>query len=349
MGDKEKKTELSELGEFGLISHLTGDIKIKHKETMKGVGDDAAILDYRNKLVVATSDILMEGIHFNLVYSPLKHLGYKAVTVNLSDIFAMNGYPMQVIISIAISSKFSLEQIDELYDGIKLACEKYGVDIAGGDTTTSLTGMAISITALGEISKEEIVYRNGARENDIICVSGDLGASYLGLQILEREKKLFLDDPGIRPGLEGYEYVLERQLKPEARKEVIDVLREKKVLPTAMIDISDGLSSEINHICSQSEKGCKLFAGHIPFHKETEEVGEELKIEPLTAALDGGEDYELLFTVSQEDFEKLQDVPFIKPIGHITAKGSGLNLVTPDGSIIQLSSKGWNPLGKNPG
>lgn len=346
MKNKEKRTELSELGEFGLIDHLTKDLRTRHRETLKGVGDDAAILNYGNKLVVATSDLLMEGIHFDLMYTPLKHLGYKAVTVNLSDVYAMNGHPRQIIISIALSAKFSLEQVEELYRGIRLACDRYNVDIAGGDTTSSMTGLAINITALGEVAEGSVVYRSGAVKNDIICVSGSLGGSYMGLQVLEREKKIFMEDPEVKPELKGYDYVLERQLKPEARKDIIELLAEKEVLPTAMIDISDGLSSEINHICTNSGKGCRLFAEHIPFDNETVEVAGEMKIEPLMAALNGGEDYELLFTVRPDDYKKISNVPVIKAIGHITPPEEGLNLVSPDGSVIKLSSGGWNSMGR---
>ncbi len=346
MVKKEKRTELSELGEFGLINHLTKDIKARHKETVTGVGDDAAILDYGGKHIVVTSDLLMEGIHFDLMYFPLKHLGYKAVTVNLSDIYAMNGHARQIIISIALSAKFSLEQVEEIYRGIKLACEKYDVDIAGGDTTSSMTGMAINITALGEVVPGSAVYRSGAANNDIICVSGNLGASYMGLQILEREKKIFIDNPEVKPELEGYDYVLERQLKPEARKDIVELLAAREIVPTSMIDISDGLSSEINHICTNSEAGCRLFTGHIPIDRETEKVAGEMKIEPLMAALNGGEDYELLFTVRPDDYKKIEDIPQIKAIGHITPVSDGLNLVSPEGSIIKLRSGGWNAMGK---
>lgn len=339
---KDKKKDIKELGEFGLIKHLTENIKTYNPGTIKGVGDDAAVLDYGEKLVVATSDILMEGIHFNLMYTPMKHLGYKSVVSNLSDIYAMNAIPKQIIVSIAISGKLELWQVENLYDGIKLACDNYRVDLVGGDTSTSLTGMAISITALGEGEKGRIVYRNGARKNDLICVSGDLGAAYLGLQLLEREKKIFLENPDAQPELTGYDYPLQRQLKPEPRADIIDVFREKNLIPSAMIDISDGLSSEILHICQDSGTGCKLFAEHIPIDPETEALAEEFNITALVAALNGGEDYELLFTVSPEEYVKIKDIAKIKPVGHITDKENGCNLITPDGTFIPLKAQGWN-------
>jgi thiamine-monophosphate kinase len=310
--------KIEELGEFGLIDHLTKKIRIKNPQTVRGIGDDAAVLDYGDKLVIASTDILMEGIHFNLMYTPMKHLGYKAVVANLSDIYAMNATPRQILVSLAFSSKLSLTQVENLYEGIKLACENYGVDLAGGDTSTSLTGMALSITALGEGERDRIVYRSGAMKNDIICVTGDLGAAYLGLQLLEREKKLFLNNPDMQPELEGYDYPLRRQLKPEPRGDITAFFRERNILPTAMIDISDGLSSEILHICRESGKGCRLFAEHIPFTSETEQLAAEFNLTPLVAALNGGEDYELLFTIPAGEFVKVQDHDNIKAIGHIT-------------------------------
>lgn len=341
MTEKNNKN-LEELGEFGLIRHLTGDIRIKNPSTLKGVGDDAAVLDYRDKLVIITSDMLMEGIHFNLMYTPLKHLGYKAVVANLSDIYAMNALPRQIIVSLAFSAKFKLSQIDELYAGIKLACENYGVDLAGGDTSSSLTGMAISITAVGEGEKGRLVYRSGAGKNDLICVSGDLGAAYLGLQLLEREKRVFMENPEIQPELEGYDYLLKRQLKPEPRADIIEFFSENNVTPSAMIDISDGLSSEILHICHESNTGCKLFAEHIPVDPETEKMAAEFNITPIVAALNGGEDYELLFTIPPGEFVKLKDNKSVKTIGHITGKDAGCNLITPDGTFIPLKAQGWN-------
>ena len=342
----EKKKTIEDLGEFGLIRHLTKDIRLKNPGTLKGVGDDAAVLDYGGKLVIVTSDILMEGIHFNLMYTPMKHLGYKAVVSNLSDLYAMNAVPRQIIVSLAFSSKLTLQQIENLYKGIKLACENYNVDLAGGDTSTSMTGMALSITALGEGEKGRLIYRSGAKKNDLICVTGDLGAAYLGLQLLEREKNIFLDNPDIQPELEGYDYLLQRQLKPEPRADIIDFFREYNVSPSAMIDISDGLSSDILHICNESQKGCKLFAEHIPVDPETEKLAAEFNITPLVAALNGGEDYELLFTVSPGEFVKVKDNKKIRAIGHITDKEDGCNLVTHDGTFIPLRAQGWNAYGR---
>lgn len=344
MRDNNKKIE--ELGEFGLIEHLTGDIKINNPETLKGIGDDAAVLKYDDRYIIATTDMLMEGIHFNLIYTPMKHLGYKAVVSNLSDIYAMNAIPKQILVSVAFSAKISLKQIENLYAGIKLACENYKVDLAGGDTSSSLTGMAISITALGEAEKGKTVYRSGAKKNDLICVSGDLGAAYLGLQLLEREKKIFLENPEVQPELTGYDYLLQRQLKPEARADVIELFRKSGVLPTSMIDISDGLSSEVLHICKESGTGCKLFAEHIPVDDETEKLAAEFNITPLVAALNGGEDYELLFTISPGEFVKIKDNKKIKTIGHITEKQNGCNLITPDGTFIPLKAQGWDAYGR---
>lgn len=342
----EKKKTIEDLGEFGLIRHLTKDIRLKNPGTLKGVGDDAAVLDYGGKLVIVTSDILMEGIHFNLMYTPMKHLGYKAVVSNLSDLYAMNAVPKQIIVSLAFSSKLTLQQIENLYKGIKLACENFNVDLAGGDTSTSMTGMAISITALGEGEKERLIYRSGAKKNDLICVTGDLGAAYLGLQLLEREKKIFMENPEVQPELEGYDYLLQRQLKPEPRADIIDFFREYNVSPSAMIDISDGLSSDILHICNESQKGCKLFAEHIPVDPETEKLAAEFNITPLVAALNGGEDYELLFTISPGEFVKVKDNKKIRTIGHMTDKEDGCNLVTHDGTFIPLKAQGWNAYGR---
>lgn len=294
--------EISSLGEFGLIRHLTAGLRIRNSSTVLGVGDDGAILDYGNKKVVISTDLLAEGVHFNLVYTPLKHLGYKAAVVNFSDIYAMNGQPRQLLVSLAISRRFTISMIDSLYDGLKLACDQYGVDLIGGDTTSSFTGLTISCTAIGEVG-EEVVYRSGAGLHDLICVSGDLGGAYLGLQLLERERKLFERDGQMQPVLEGYDYVLERQLKPEARRDIIGLLRELGIQPTAMIDISDGLSSELMHLCEQSALGCKVYADKIPIHPETQRVSGEFGLEPLIAALNGGEDYELLFTLPVSQFE----------------------------------------------
>ena len=342
----ERKKTIEDLGEFGLIRHLTKDIRLKNPGTLKGVGDDAAVLDYGGKLVIVTSDILMEGIHFNLMYTPMKHLGYKAVVSNLSDLYAMNAVPKQIIVSLAFSSKLTLQQIENLYKGIKLACENFNVDLAGGDTSTSMTGLAISITALGEGEKERLIYRSGAKKNDLVCVTGDLGAAYLGLQLLEREKKIFMENPEVQPELEGYDYLLQRQLKPEPRADIIAYFREYNVSPSAMIDISDGLSSDILHICKESNKGCKLFAEHIPIDPETEKLAAEFNITPLVAALNGGEDYELLFTLSPGEFVKVKDNKKIRTIGHITEKEDGCNLVTHDGTFIPLKAQGWNAYGR---
>ncbi|MGD9928663.1 MAG: thiamine-phosphate kinase [Mangrovibacterium sp.] len=347
MDNTKKATSLSTLGEFGLIEHVTHQIKLKNASTIKGVGDDAAVLDYADKQQVVTTDLLVEGIHFNLMYVPLKHLGYKAVMVNLSDVFAMNAQPKQITVSLAISSKFSVEAIDELYEGIYLACEKYDVDLIGGDTTSSVTGLVISVTALGEVEKGKAVYRSGARVNDLICVSGDLGGAYMGLQLLERENEVFKVNPNVQPQLEGYDYILERQLKPEARGDVTKALKTIGVLPTAMIDISDGLSSDLLHVCKASNVGCNIYEEKIPLDYQTKRFADELSINPLVAALNGGEDYELLFTIPLADHDKIKNDPDITIIGHITEKQEGANLVTALGSAIPLQAQGWNPLKEN--
>ena len=343
-GKGKKLTEVAELGEFGLIDQITKKVKIKHKNTLKGIGDDAAVIDYGKKCAVVTTDLLIEGIHFNLIYTPLKHLGYKAVVVNLSDVYAMNATPKQITVSLAISKKFAVDHIEEIYEGIELACEVYNVDLVGGDTSSSLTGLAISVTAIGEANKEDIVYRSTAQNTDIICVTGNLGAAYMGLQLLEREKEVFTANPGTQPKLEGYDYILQRQLKPEARKDIVDLLNEINVKPTAMIDISDGLSSELLHICKNSNVGCKIFQNKIPIDLSTEKMAEEFKMEPLISALNGGEDYELLFTVNVNDFEKIKDHALIHPIGHITDKKSEAVLISEAGQAIPLQAQGWNPL-----
>ncbi len=327
-----------------MIDHLTRKVRIKNKSTKKGVGDDAAVIYHGKDQIVVTSDILLEGIHFNLIYTPLKHLGYKAAVINFSDIYAMNADPTQLIISLGISGKFVVEDIDLIYEGLYLACDNYGVDLVGGDTSSSLTGLTISITVIGHASEKDIVSRDSARINDIICVTGDLGAAYLGLQLLEREKKIFAEVHGSQPDLGNYEYVLRRQLKPEPRADVIKKLKEEKVRPSSMIDISDGLSSEILHICKSSGLGCKIYYEKIPVDKETEKLAKEFQIDPITAALNGGEDYELVFTVSLEDFEKIKGIPFIHPIGHITEKSQGCNLITADGISVKLKAQGWNGL-----
>ena len=344
MDNTKKATSLSTLGEFGLIEHITNQIKLKNASTILGVGDDAAVLDYAGRQQVVTTDLLVEGIHFNLMYVPMKHLGYKSVMVNLSDVFAMNAQPKQITVSLAISSKFSVEAIDQLYEGIYLACEKYGVDLIGGDTTSSMTGLVISITALGEVEPGKAVCRSGAQVNDLICVSGDLGGAYLGLQLLERENEVFKGNPNVQPQLEGYDYILQRQLKPEARGDVARVLKTLGVTPNAMIDISDGLSSDLLHICKASKVGCNIYEDKIPLDYQTKRFAEELSINPLVAALNGGEDYELLFTVPLSDHDKIKNDPDITIIGHITEEKEGANLITALGGVIPLQAQGWNPL-----
>lgn len=336
--------EISDLGEFGLISLLTRDLKIKNKSTCKGVGDDAAVLEYGHSRVVISSDLLAEGVHFNLVYTPLKHLGYKAAVVNFSDIYAMNAQPRQLLVSLAISRKFTVSMIDSLFSGIRLACDQYGVDLVGGDTTSSYTGLTISCSAVGEAAEEELVYRNGAGKTDLICVSGDLGGAYMGLQLLERERKLFEKERVIEPALEGYDYVLERQLKPEARRDITALFRELGIQPTAMIDISDGLSSELMHICQNSDKGCRIFSDKIPVHPETERVAREFGMEPLIAALNGGEDYELLFTLPVKLFDKIGNRQEVTIIGHMVDASGGMKMITAQGEAIALEAQGWNAL-----
>lgn len=342
--NKAKGTEISSLGEFGLIKHLTKNIKIKNESTKVGIGDDAAVLDYQNKKAVVTTDLLVEGIHFDLMYTPLKHLGYKAISVNVSDVYAMNACPKQVTVSIAISKRFTVEALDEIYEGIKLACENYNVDLIGGDTTSSLTGMCISVTAIGEAEEEKIAYRNGAKVNDLICVSGNLGAAYAGLQLLEREKRVFEHNPNMQPDLSGHDYILERQLKPEARKDIFEQLQEANIIPTSMIDVSDGLSSELMHICEESKVGCQVYDEKIPVDFETHKMAEELNMNYSTFSLNGGEDYELLFTVSLDKFDEVEKLNDVKVIGHITEESKGQYLVTRDGTEIALQAQGWNPL-----
>lgn len=339
-----KKKDLQEIGEFGLIRLLTETIELKNKTTIKGVGDDAAVVSMGDLQTVLTTDLLTEGIHFDLIYTPLKHLGYKAVIVNLSDVYAMNAIPSQILVSIAVSSKFTTEMIEELYEGIHKACKFYGVDLIGGDTNSSLTGLTISITAVGAVPKERIVYRSGAKDKDLICVTGDLGAAYMGLQLLEREKRLFNKSNSIQPDLIGYDYILERQLKPEARKDIIQKLAENEIMPTAMIDISDGLSSEILHICDASDKGCRLYIDKIPVAEETRKMAVELSMEPVSISMNGGEDYELLFTVNLADYDKLVMIPGVHIIGHITPKKDGCYMVLPDGSLTEITALGWNSL-----
>lgn len=337
-----RSTRISELGEFGLINHLTNSFEIKHSTTIKGVGDDAAVLDFKDKQVVVTTDLLVENVHFDLSYMPLKHLGYKAAVVNISDVCAMNATATQLTISLAISNRFPLEAVEELYAGFKAACETYNVDLIGGDTTSSTKGMLISITALGIINAADVVYRNGAKPNDLLVVTGDLGASYLGLQVLEREKQVFLVNPNAQPDLTPYDYLVERHLKPEARKDVIGMLHELGVKPTSMIDISDGLSSEILHICMQSKVGCRLYEEKIPLDQQVISTCEEFDINSTTVALSGGEDYELLFTIAQTDFDKIKGNPSMTVIGYMTEASEGINLVTRANQFIEITAQGWN-------
>jgi thiamine-monophosphate kinase len=340
----ETRTSLSELGEFGLIKHLTQSFDIQQKSTIKGVGDDAAVLAIKDKNILVTTDLLVEGVHFDLSYMPLKHLGYKAVVVNVSDIYAMNGIATQITVSIAVSNRFPLEAVEELYAGIHLACKTYGVDLVGGDTTSSTKGLLISITAIGEAKNEDIVYRNTAKPNDLLVVTGDLGAAYLGLQVLEREKRVFEVDPNSQPDLTNYTYLIQKQLKPEARKDIVELFAALDVKPTAMIDISDGLSSEILHICTQSKVGCDLYEEKIPLDPQVIATCEEFDLNSTTIALSGGEDYELLFTISQNDFPKIKGNPHLTVIGHITDESNGVNLVTRAGQQIKLTAQGWNAL-----
>ncbi len=339
-----KRTEIATLGEFGLIKHLTQGMKMQNESTRYGVGDDCAVLHYPDKEVLVTTDMLMEGVHFDLVYTPLKHLGYKSAMVNISDIYAMNGTPRQMTVSVALSKRFCIEDMEEFYAGLKLACEAHHVDIIGGDTTSSLTGLAISITCIGEADRDRIVYRNGAHDTDLICVSGDLGAAYMGLQLLEREKSVFAGQKEVNPDFSGKEYLLERQLKPEARGDIIEKLRQAGIKPTAMMDISDGLSSELLHICSQSKVGCRVYEERIPLDYQTAVMAEELNMNVSTCALNGGEDYELLFTVPLADHERIAEIDDIHIIGHITKPELGTALITRDGQEFELKAQGWNPL-----
>lgn len=338
----QERTSLEQLGEFGLIDHLTKNFTLKHKSTLKGIGDDAAVLDFKNKKVVLSTDLLIENVHFDLSYMPLKHLGYKAVMVNLSDIYAMNATATQITVSLGVSNRFPLEALEELYEGIAHAAKKYNIDVVGGDTTSSKTGLLISITALGEANEKEITYRNGAKPNDLLVVSGDLGAAYMGLQVLEREKEVFKVNPNSQPDLEPYSYIVERQLKPEARKDIPELLKQLEVLPTAMIDISDGLSSEILHLCKNSSVGCNLFEDKIPLDPTVISTCEEFNIDSTTVALSGGEDYELLFTIDQADFLKIKGNPNLTVIGHMVDANDGANMITRGDTKIPLTAQGWN-------
>ena len=347
MFENKGRTEIENLGEFGLIDHLTKNFKLKNDSSMKGVGDDSAVLDFKGKKTLISTDLLLEGIHFDLAYTPFKHLGYKAVQVNLSDIYAMNGTATQVTVSIGISSKFPLEALEELYSGISIACEKYNIDLVGGDTSSSKQGLVISVTSLGYVEEDKICYRNGAGEGDLICVSGDLGGAYIGLQLLEREKAIFLENPQIQPDLEGKDYIVERQLKPESRKDIIEVLSEIKVKPTSMIDVSDGLASEILHICKQSDKGCKIYEEKIPIDPMTYDTARDFGIDPTVCALNGGEDYELLFTIAQSDYEKIRNNADISIIGHITEPSAGCNLISKSDIVHEIKAQGWNAFKKD--
>ncbi len=336
-----EKTDLSTLGEFGLIEHLTKNFTIKHQSTIKGIGDDAAVLDFGTKKTIVTTDLLVEGVHFDLSYMPLKHLGYKSVIVNLSDVYAMNAKATHITVSIAVSNRFPLEALEELYAGIETAAAIYGIDVIGGDTTSSTKGLLISVTAIGEVKTEKITYRNGAKPNDLLVVTGDIGAAYLGLQVLEREKEVFKVNPNNQPDLDAYTYIIERQLKPEARKDIVKLLEDLDVIPTSMIDISDGLSSEILHLCKASNVGCDLYENKLPLDPQVISTAEEFNMDSTTIALSGGEDYELLMTISQEDFPKIKANPNLTVIGFITEESLGAHLVTRAETKIPLQAQGW--------
>ena len=341
---EEKQTEIASLGEFGLIDRLTGDLKLVNSSSLRGVGDDCAVMEYRDTDVLVSTDLLVEGVHFDLTYVPLKHLGYKAAVVNFSDIYAMNGHPRQITVSLAISKRFTVEHIEALYSGIKLACEIYGVDLVGGDTTSSRAGLVISITCIGDAPKDRIVYRSGAKDTDVICVSGDLGAAYMGLQLLEREKVASAGQKDFQPMFDGKEYLIERQLKPEARRDIVEELEKAGIVPTSMMDISDGLSSELMHICKASGTGCRVYEDRIPIDYQTALMAEELNMNLVTAAMNGGEDYELLFTVPLHMHEQVSKLPGIKVIGNMTKPELGCCLVTRDGTEMPIRAQGWNPL-----
>lgn len=338
------RTSLADLGEFGLIDRLTKGFEIHNPSTLKGVGDDAAVMDFKNKRTVVSTDLLIEGVHFDLSYVPLKHLGYKSVVVNVSDIYAMNATATQITVSIAVSNRFPLEALEEFYAGIRLACEHYKVDLVGGDTTSSTRGLIISVTAIGEAEASDLVYRNGAQPNDLVVLTGDIGGAYMGLQILEREKAVFQVNPNSQPDIEMYSYILERQLKPEARKDIPPLLKQLGVKPTAMMDVSDGLSSELLHICKQSGVGCRLYEDKIPLDPQVISTCEEFNLDSTTIALSGGEDYELLFTIAQADYDKIKGNPNFTVIGYITDKSEGVNLITRAGQFIPIIAKGWNAL-----
>jgi thiamine-monophosphate kinase len=341
MDNTENKKSINDFGKFGLINHLTRDVKTANKSTLIGIGDDSAVIDAGKNLTLVTTDLLLEGIHFNLIYTPLKHLGYKAVMRAISDIYAMNGTPEQVMIALGISSKFNLEQVEDLYEGISLACEKYKVDLVGGDVTSSLTGMTIGVCAIGVAEKNNLVRRNGAKANDLICVTGDFGAAFMGLQLLERERKLFVKEKVNQPDLAGYEYVIGRQLKPEIPVSILAELKKEEILPTAMIDVTDGLASDLLHICRLSGTGCRIFYSKIPIDYETSRLAEEFNIDPIIPALNGGEDYEMLFTIPLEMVEKIKSINSVKVIGHMTSRGSGNYIAGDDGSEVEITAQGW--------
>lgn len=342
MFENKERTDLATLGEFGLIKHLTENFKINHESSIKGIGDDAAVLSFDGKQVLISTDLMLEGIHFDLAYMPLMHLGYKAVQVNLSDIYAMNGMASQITVSLGLSSKFPLEAVEELYKGIELACNKFNIDLIGGDTSSSKQGLVISITSIGYADKKDVCYRNGAKEGDLLCVSGDLGGAYVGLQILEREKQIFLENPNVQPDLEGKDYIIERQLKPEGRRDIVDLLAQLELVPTSMIDISDGLASEILHLCTQSAVGCSIYEDKLPIDPMTYETARELGLDPTVCALNGGEDYELLFTIKQADYEKLKHDVDVTVIGHMTDKNSGAKMISKSNVVHELKAQGWN-------
>lgn len=340
----QQRTSIAQLGEFGLIDHLTKQFEIAQPSTIKGIGDDAAVLDFKDKKAVVSTDLLIEGVHFDLAYMPLKHLGYKAVAANVSDICAMNAKPTQITVSIAVSNRFPLEALEELFAGIAIAAKTYNVDVIGGDTTSSQKGLILSITAIGEANEDEIVYRSGASETDLLVVSGDIGAAYMGLQVLEREKQVFLVNPNNQPDLDNYTYLIERQLKPEARVDVRELLEKLEIKPTSMIDISDGLSSEIMHLCKQSEVGCNLYEDKLPLDPQFINVCEEFNIDSTTVAINGGEDYELLFTIKMEDFDKIKGNPNFSIIGHMTQQSEGIHLITRANTRIELKARGWDAM-----
>jgi thiamine-monophosphate kinase len=342
----EQRTEIGSLGEFGLIEHLTKNIELQNASSIVGVGDDAAVIDHFGKQTVITTDLLVEGIHFDLIYTPLKHLGYKSVIVNLSDVYAMNATPTQILMSLGISNRFSVEALDEFYEGVYAACDKYNVDLVGGDTTSSQKGFIISVTAIGEVAPDKYVKRSTAKKGDLICVSGDLGAAYVGLLFLEREKKIFLESPGVQPDLEGESYVIGRMLKPEARKDIIEFLEQNQVMPTSMMDISDGLSSEILHICQESSLGCVLYEEKIPIHEEMRKAVYKFEMDPTACALSGGEDYELIFTIAQSDYDKLTLNEQISVIGYMTEAEQSSHIITKGGSKYPITAQGWNHLNK---